>query len=187
MFDDIINLMKAFGEIGLKKSIKFVFYSLFTLILNTIFLFPFRSILLKLAGSQIGKDTILHSVHFFNHYQHGFKNLIVGKECFIGDDVSLDLSDQIILEDQVTLSNRVLILTHTNVGYKNHPLQKYFPKFTKKILIKKGSFIGAGAIILPGITIGKCVVIGAGAVVTKNISDWVIAVGSPAHVVKRIR
>lgn len=179
--------MKALGEIGIQKAIKFIFYSLFTSILNTILLFPFRPILLRFAGSQIGKDTVIHDVKFFNHYQHGFENLIIGKECFIGPEVSLDLSDAIILEDQVTLSNRVLILTHTNVGYKNHPLQKVILKFTKKVLIKKGSFIGANAIILPGVTVGECAFIGAGAVVTKDVPDWVIAVGSPARVVKSIR
>lgn len=179
--------MKALEEIGIQKAIKFIFYSFFTSIVNTILLFPFRPILLRFVGSQIGKNTIIHDVKFFNHYQHGFRNLIIGKECFIGNEVSLDLSDAIILKDQVTLSNRVLILTHTNVGYRNHPLQKYFPKFTKKVLIKKGAFIGANVTILPGVTIGECAFIGAGAVVTKEVPDWAIAVGSPAHVVKRIR
>lgn len=179
--------MKALEEIGVLKAIKFVFYSLFVSLINTIFFFPFRSMILRLAGAKVGKDTVLNVVSFFNHYQHGFKNLVIGKECYIGPEVSLDLSDEIILEDQVTLSNRVLILTHTNVGYKNHPLQEYFPKFTKKVVIKKGAFIGAQAIILPGVTIGECAFVGAGAVVTKNIPDWTVAVGFPAHVLKKIR
>lgn len=179
--------MKALKEIGLMKAIKFLLYSIFTSLLNTIFLIPLRPLLLRLVGSQIGKDTIIHDVKVFNHYQHGFKNLIIGKECFIGDEVSLDLSDETILEDQVTLSNRVLILTHTNVGYKNHPLQNVIPKFTKKVVIKRGTFIGANVTILPGVTIGECSIVGAGSVVTKDIPSWVVAFGSPASVNTHIK
>lgn len=179
--------MKALREIGFIKAFRFIIFSLYASVFNSIFLFPFRPMLLRMAGARIGKNTILHKVSFFNHYQQGFSNLIIGNECFIGDEVSLDLSNHINLEDHATLANRVMVLTHTNVGYKNHPLQEFFPKFTKKVYIKKGAFIGANAIILPGVTIGECSMIGAGSIVTKNIPDWVVAFGSPAKVIKEIK
>lgn len=66
---------------------------------------------------------------------------------------------------------------------KNKPVMdcplKYAP-----IVIKDGAHIGIGSIIMPGVTIGKCAVIGAGAVVTKDIPDYALAVGVPAKVVK---
>ena len=49
--------------------------------------------------------------------------------------------------------------------------------------VKKGASIGAGAVILPGITIGKYAIVGAGSVVTKNIPDYAIVVGNPAKIV----
>ena len=55
----------------------------------------------------------------------------------------------------------------------------------KNIVIKKGSWIGAGAIILPGVTIGERVVIGAGSVVTRDIPDGALAVGVPAKVIRQ--
>ena len=56
----------------------------------------------------------------------------------------------------------------------------------KPIVIKDGAHIGIGAIVMPGVTIGKNVVIGAGSVVTKDIPDDVIAVGNPCKVVRKI-
>ena len=179
--------MKAFQETGVRKIFKFFVFSFFTSLVNSILLFPFRSFLLEMVGASIGKNTVLHKIAFFNHYQRGFRNLKIGNECFIGDEVSLDLSDEIILEDKVTLANRVFILTHLNVGYKDHPLQEFFPKITKKIIIRRGAFVGANVTVLPGVIIGECSVIGAGSVVTRNIPDWVVAVGSPAKIKKRIK
>ena len=179
--------MKALKEIGVKKAFKFITFSLFASFVNSIFLFPFRSFLLRIAGADIGKDTVLHKITFFNHYQQGFGTLKIGNECFVGDEVSLDLSDEIILEDKVTLANRALILTHVNVGYKDHPLQEFFPKITKKVVIKKGAFVGANATILPGVIVGQCSFIGAGAVVTKDVPDWTVVVGSPAKILKHLK
>ena len=56
----------------------------------------------------------------------------------------------------------------------------------KSILVRRGAWIGAGTIILPGVTIGKNSVVGAGSVVTKDIDDFCVAVGSPAKVVRRV-
>ncbi|RYY14386.1 MAG: acyltransferase, partial [Chitinophagaceae bacterium] len=56
----------------------------------------------------------------------------------------------------------------------------------EQVVLKKGCWIGANAIILPGVTIGENSVVGAGSIVTKSIPDRVVAVGSPARVVKKI-
>lgn len=56
----------------------------------------------------------------------------------------------------------------------------------KPILIKKGAWIGAGVSILPGVTIGKYAIVGAGAIVTKDVPDYGVAVGTPARVVKTL-
>ena len=56
----------------------------------------------------------------------------------------------------------------------------------KPILIKKGAWIGAGASILPGVSIGKYAIVGAGAIVTKDVPDYGVAVGIPAKIVKTL-
>ena len=56
----------------------------------------------------------------------------------------------------------------------------------KPILIKKGAWIGAGVSILPGVTIGKYAIVGAGAIVTKDVPDYGVAIETPARVVKTL-
>ncbi len=57
---------------------------------------------------------------------------------------------------------------------------------SKEILIKEGSWIGANAVILPGVSIGKNSVVGAGSVVTKNVPDFCVFAGSPAKLIKNL-
>jgi len=56
----------------------------------------------------------------------------------------------------------------------------------RPVIVKKGASIGAGAIILPGVTIGEFALIGAGAVVTKNVPAYVLALGNPAKVLGKV-
>ena len=95
---------------------------------------------------------------------------------------------KIMIEDDVLLANGIQM--HTDSHIYNNPTvpildQGYFPP--EDIVIKKGCWIGAGCMILGGVTIGENSVIGAGSVVTKNIPDYVVAVGSPAKVIKEIK
>ena len=91
----------------------------------------------------------------------------------------------ITIEDDVMLGSGVHIYVH-NHRFEDPSIpiidQGYHP--SKPIFIKKGAWIGANAIILPGVTVGENSVIGAGSVVTKSIPGGVLAVGNPA-VVKR--
>ncbi|MBI4065007.1 acyltransferase [Candidatus Gottesmanbacteria bacterium] len=98
----------------------------------------------------------------------------------------MDVRGGITLGDQVTLSNGCFIISHINVGFADHPLQKKYPTKEAPVMIKRGAYIGTGAILLPGVTIGAESVVGAGAVVTKNVPDHVVVVGVPARVFKKI-
>lgn len=59
--------------------------------------------------------------------------------------------------------------------------------YTRPVLLKKNSWIGAGAIILPGVTVGENSIVGAGSVVTKDVPDNTIVVGNPAKVVRNVK
>src|SRR3989344_2316861 len=168
--------MKAIEEIGIKKTFSFAAFSVIEIIY-----------FLQIFGTEIGKNSVIMNVKFFNWHHLGLKGLKVGKECFIGDDVLIDLYDQVILEDQVTIAQRVNILTHLNVGYRNHPLQKFFPKFSKPVVFKRGSVVGAASTILPGVVVGVESFIAAGSVVTKNVQRRTLVAGVPAKVIRKIK
>ncbi len=178
--------MKAFWEIGLVKSIKFIIYTLIEFILSIVFIPQLKIILLRLLGAKIGKNSLILNPEFMNLYRGGFSHLIIGDNCYIGRNVLLDLTGKIIIGDHVTIAERAMILTHLNIGYKDHPLQKLYPSHVKDVYIEKGSFIGAGSIILAGITINKQSLVGAGSVVTKNVFENTVVVGVPAKKVKKL-
>ena len=106
--------------------------------------------------------------------------LIIGKDCNIQPHCIIDPSHCWLIEigDRVTLAPRVHILAHdaSSKGFLNYTL-------IAPVKIGSDCFIGAGSIILPGVTIGDNVIIGAGSVVTKSIPDNSIAVGNPARVI----
>lgn len=178
--------MKALKEIGIKKTIRFVGET-FLLLIFKLMIFPnLRVLFLRLLGSQIGKNVVIHNIHLFNLYRGSFRNLIIKDNVFIGPEVMLDLADKIVLEKNVTLAQRVLILTHMNVGYLEHYLQRFFPSMQKPVLIENDTFIGAGTIILAGVRVGKCSLIAAGSLVNKDIPPYSVAAGIPAKIIKQI-
>lgn len=179
--------MKVFKEVETEKFIKFFIFSFVQLVYNLVFLPPFKMWFLILIGATIGEDSVLMNAKFFNWHHTGPKGLKIGRECFVGDETLIDLYDQVILEDQVTIAQRVTVLTHQNVGYKDHPLQKYFPKFSKPVVFKSGSVIGAGSIILPGVIVGKKSFVAAGSVVTKDVPASILVGGVPAKIIRKIK
>ena len=178
--------MLIIKEVGLKRVIKYVFFSLWQIIFDLLSFSPLRIAWMRLFGASIGPDTIIDKIDFINLERSGLKGLSIGTHCFLGRGVLLDLAGRITLEDWVIVSPKGSILTHLSVGLKAHPLYKKYPPKIGHTQIQRGSFIGAGAIILGGQTIGSRSMIGAGAVVTKRIPQESVAVGIPASVKKKI-
>ena len=173
--------MKALRQIGLARAAR---YGAFTLAMvpYRLLLFPqLRAPWLRLLGARIGARTILHDVRFFNLYRRGLAGFEVGADCFVGDECLLDLAEGIRLEEHVTLAERVVILTHTNVGYPDHPLQRYFPASAAPVVLRRGSFVGASVTILPGVTIGPEAFVAAGSVVTEDVPARTLVAGVPAR------
>jgi len=84
----------------------------------------------------------------------------------------------ITIEDGVMMGPEVALLT------VNHEPKNIRTIMTKEIHIKKNAWIGARVSILPGVTIGENAIVGTGSIVTKDVPDNAVAVGSPAKVVK---
>jgi len=178
--------VKALGEIGWTKAARF-FLTTLALVPYRLALFPqLRVLWLRLLGARIGRRTILHDVRFFNLYRRGIGGLRLGEDCFIGDECLLDLAEEVRLEDQVTLAERVVILTHMNVGYKDHPLQGLFPPMAAAVVLRRGCFVGASVTVLPGVTIGERSFVAAGSVVTQDVPADCLVAGAPARIVRSL-
>lgn len=179
--------MKAIQAIGYGKIAKYIFFSFWQFLFALMFVSPLRVWLLRLFGAKIGKDTVIERIRLFNLYRKGLSGLTIGDFCFLGDGVTLDLAEEIKIRNQVTLSVDTLVLTHTNVGYHDHPLQKFFPSMSKSVVFQEGSFVGVRAIILPGILVGESAAVAAGALVNSDVPAFTLVGGLPAKIIKTLK
>jgi acetyltransferase-like isoleucine patch superfamily enzyme len=180
-------LSRPLKAIGISRALRYVFLEVCMVIYQALLLPPFRQFFLKILGAKIGENSILMDVRFTNLDRRGLAGLKIGNNCFLGRGVKLDLADSITLEDHVTLAEETMILTHLNVGYEDHPLQKGFPSTSSNTHIGRGSFIGARAIILPGVQIGEEVFVSAGSVVTKSVANGLIVGGIPSKTIGEVK
>jgi acetyltransferase-like isoleucine patch superfamily enzyme len=137
-----------------------------------------RTQLSKIIGSTIDTSTIVFVPFHINFGKH----TTIGKNVFINHGCSfLDLGG-ITIEDDVLIGPKVSLIT------ENHPVDPANRKSLDlaKIVIKKNAWIGAGAIILPGVTVGENAIVAAGAVVNKDVADNTIVAGVPAKKIKNI-
>lgn len=178
--------MKAADEIGWARLVRFGLMTLAMLPYRLALFPPPRALLLRLYGARIGRRVVLHDVRFFNLYRRGLSGLRIGDDCFLGDECLLDLAESIELQAQVTLAERVLILTHTNVGYEDHPLQAEFPASAASVVLERGCFLGAHALVLPGVRVGTCSFVAAGSVVTQDVPARTLVAGVPARVIRSL-
>jgi len=140
-----------------------------------------RQAMLKKMFASIGPDCYIeppfhsnfggHHVHFGAHIYANFNLTMV-------DDTYIYVGDHTMFGPNVTIATA------------GHPIlpelrqQEY--QYNAPVHIGKNCWLGAGVIVLPGITIGDNVVIGAGSIVTKDLPDNVVAVGNPCHVMRPV-
>lgn len=137
-----------------------------------------RNRLADIMGTEIDKTTTIFAPFYTNFGRH----IRLGKGVFINHACSfLDLGG-ITIEDDVLVGPRVNLVT------ENHPLDPSQRKNLdlKSIWIKRNAWIGAGATILPGVTIGENSIVAAGAVVNKDVPDNTIVGGIPAKLIRSI-
>jgi acetyltransferase-like isoleucine patch superfamily enzyme len=137
-----------------------------------------RNLLSKIIGTTVSDTTTV----FAPFYTNFGKFISIGKNIFINHACSFLDMGGITIEDGVLIGPRVNLVT------ENHPLNpdERSALLTKPIRIKQNAWIGAGATILPGVTIGENAIVAAGAVVSKDVPDNVIVGGIPAKIIKTI-
>lgn len=127
----------------------------------------------------IGSRSVIESFSVLNN--------AVG-DLLIGDDTRIGIGNTII--GPVTIGNKVNIAQHVVISGLNHNYEDITSPIANQgitatpITIADNVWIGANAVILPGISIGQHTVIGAGSVVTKDVEPYTVAAGNPARIVK---
>ena len=132
---------------------------------------------------QIWGQSLDASVRMFPPFYTAFgKTTRVGKNVFVNFGCTFLDQGGITLEDGVFIGPGVKILTEA------HPEQPEIRHtlLTRPVIIRRKAWIGAGAIILPGVTVGENAIIAAGAVVTKDVSDNTVVAGVPARILRTI-
>lgn len=138
-------------------------------------------VLNKLNCKVHSSANIKSGIVFDNTYSN-YDYLSIGDDCYIGRKVFFDLANKITIEKEAVLSAGVSILTHQDVG--DRLLKRYYQRREGEVILREGCWIGTNAIILCGVTVGKCAVVGAGAVVTKDVPDYTVVGGIPAKTIK---
>lgn len=139
-----------------------------------------RARLLRIFGADIGHGVRIHEVQLFNLSQ-GFRNLHIGDGAFVGPGCKFDLDGPLVIGARSSISVGVTILTHEDAGtFQRSKLIGQFAPKTTATHIGDDCWIGANAVVLCGIHIENCAVIGAGSVVTRDVSERSVAYGMPA-------
>ena len=133
-----------------------------------------RRFFYRLGGMRIGRGSTIHmEAKFYNP-----ANIQIGEDSIVGEGSVLDGREKLTIGNHVDIASEVMIYN------AEHDVQSEdFRAISAPVTIEDYVFIGPRAIILPGIKIGKGAVVGAGAVVTKDVADFSIVAGVPAKVI----
>lgn len=110
---------------------------------------------------------------------------LIEGDVIIGNNVTL--KSGVFLWDGTRIEDDVFIGPNATFTNDMMPRSKVYPESFNGITVQKGASIGANATILPGITIGRFAMVGAGSVVTKNVPAYAIVVGNPAKTIRYIQ
>jgi hypothetical protein len=141
-----------------------------------------RTNLLKEMFAEIGENCYIEPpfhANFGGHHCHFGKNVYVNYNLTAVDDTHIYVGDNTMIAPNVILASAA------------HPLdpeeRRKGYQYNQPVHIGKNCWLGAGVIVVPGVSIGDDTVIGAGSVVTKDIPSGVVAVGNPCRVIKEVK
>lgn len=128
-----------------------------------------------------------NSIRCFSLRKCGYN---IGKNVYIGHDliVATTLGSKeckLTLEDRVSIAPRVTLLLSSDANWSE--LNHIYPPIRGQITIKHDCWLGANVTVLPNITIGEYSIIGAGAVITKNVPPYSVVAGVPGKIIKNIK
>lgn len=112
----------------------------------------------------------------------------IGRHVFVGLDTWLDCQfpELIVIEDDVTISFRVTVVVHDDARRLDGIRPGAGDGTVAPVVLRRGCYLGAGCIVLPGVTVGERAVVGAGALVTRDVPAGKVSVGVPARVIRDV-
>lgn len=128
----------------------------------------------ELFNHTLGENTIINPPIF----------TILANKIKIGKNVVIMNGFQCMSAGGLTIEDNTMISLNCTIATNNHDVYDRAVITCKPVHIKKNVWIGVNVTILPGVTIGENAVVGAGAIVTKDVPDNAVVVGSPAKVIK---
>ncbi|MFH1958619.1 MAG: acyltransferase [bacterium] len=131
---------------------------------------------------EIGEHVFIGPDVFFQGWHKG--KLKIGNGTWIGPGVYIDAKD-VIIKDKIGIGPAVKFISSQHTGMPSDIPVYMTDHIVETITVESGADIGAGAVILPGVRIGRNSIIGAGAVVNKDIPSYSVAAGVPAKVIKK--
>lgn len=143
-----------------------------------------RRIKIKI-GKYLAKNFPYNSVRIWGLRLCGYE---VGQNVYVGEDliIASPISEQscdLKIGNRVAIAPRVTILLSSDANWSK--LMTIIKPIRSTVALNHDCWIGAGAIILPGVSIGKGAIVGAGAVVTKNVDPFTVVAGVPARKIKK--
>jgi maltose O-acetyltransferase len=141
---------------------------------------PERASILRQMGVQIGQNSTIEAPFY----------CVYGKNIQIGDHVYLNYSCTILDCNEVRIGHHVMIGPLVQIYTPDHVLEAEARnqgwEVAKPIVIEDNVWLGGGAILLPGVRIGRNAVVGAGAVVSRDVPENTVVAGNPARVIREI-
>lgn len=135
-----------------------------------------KRMLLRMFGAKMGRNSVVYS----SARVYYPANLVMGDNTCLASDVDCYNVDMVVIEDNVTVSQGAYLCTASHdIENPMHPL------ITAPIVLKDQSWVGARAFIGMGVTIGQGAVVGATASVYKDVEEWTVVGGNPAHFLKK--
>ena len=113
-----------------------------------------------------------------------------GRHVHFGRGVYANFNLTLVDDGHIYVGDHVMFGPNVTIATANHPMEPSLRErglqYNRDVYIGENTWIGANAVVVPGVTIGKNCVIGAGSVVTRDIPDGVVAVGNPCRVLREV-